>query len=510
MAPNKRQVITLGTKLKILTEVDKNNSYSQIGIKFGLSKTTISTIVSNRKKIEESVCSTKRKKIRCGKFKNVEDAVVKWVKMMRSKNIAISGTLVKTKAEYFATLLKVDDFRATNGWLDRFKIRNDITFKLIVGEKADAPMEVANDWIENKLPNLIQSFELRNIFNLDETGLFYKLTPNKTLAFNNDSCTGGKNSKERVSLLIGANADGSEKLPLLMIGKSAKPRCFNNVKSLPLKYVSNRKSWMTSTIWEDYLLNLDKKFKEENRSVVFIADNCPSHTNVTGLKSIKLIFLPPNITAICQPMDQGVIKNIKHFYKQLLLIKIINDLESSPESTMKNVKITLLDAANFISKSWEKVKSTTISNCFKKAGINSNEPIDATNDNLPEIDNLWHNPTIQTTIEQSDRISLKEYLNADDDLTTDATNSDDEIIAGILDAPRSDEPESDDEIVVMPSVPTNADIANAFRCIQTFLNYSEGTEVELQKLQQIEIKVENLIQISLKQQKITDYFSASK
>jgi hypothetical protein len=40
-----------------------------------------------------------------------------------------------------------------------------------------------------------------------------------------------------------------------------------------------------------------------------IVDNCPAHPHVKGLKSMKLVFLPPNTTSVTQPMDQGVIRN---------------------------------------------------------------------------------------------------------------------------------------------------------------------------------------------------------
>ena len=64
-----------------------------------------------------------------------------------------------------------------------------------------------------------------NIFNAEESGLFYKLLPNRSLVLKGDACHGGKNSKERITILPCANMTGTEKWPLLAIGKAAKP-CF--------------------------------------------------------------------------------------------------------------------------------------------------------------------------------------------------------------------------------------------------------------------------------------------
>jgi len=60
-----------------------------------------------------------------------------------------------------------------------------------------------------------------------------------------DKCSGGKRSKERITVLVGSNMDGSEKIPLFVIGKSKKPRCFRNAK-IPVEYEANKKAWMTS------------------------------------------------------------------------------------------------------------------------------------------------------------------------------------------------------------------------------------------------------------------------
>ena len=65
--------------------------------------------------------------------------------------------------------------------------------------------------------NFYQSYEgliPSNIFNADETGLYWRLLPDKIHAVTEEVCTGGKKSKERVTLLVCANMSGSEKLSI--------------------------------------------------------------------------------------------------------------------------------------------------------------------------------------------------------------------------------------------------------------------------------------------------------
>lgn len=104
---------------------------------------------------------------------------------------------------------------------------------------------------------------------------------------------------------------GSEKLKLLVIGKSKKPRCFKHVKSLPVQYEANIKAWMTGEMFASWLWKMDRDFERQKRKVLFFVDNCTAHPNVSGLCAIKVIFLPPNTTSKLQPMDQGIIKNLK-------------------------------------------------------------------------------------------------------------------------------------------------------------------------------------------------------
>ena len=52
-----------------------------------------------------------------------------------------------------------------------------------------------------------------------------------------------KESKQRLTMLIGTNMSGEDKLELLIIGKSVKPHCFRGIRNIPLPYCSNAKVW---------------------------------------------------------------------------------------------------------------------------------------------------------------------------------------------------------------------------------------------------------------------------
>ncbi|XP_062582039.1 tigger transposable element-derived protein 4-like [Saccostrea cucullata] len=273
--------------------------------------------------------------------------------------------MLVTKAEEFAKKLDVADFKASNGWLENFKSRQGITFKRVCGEEksVDTQSDDMSVWQE-KLKLLLTRYPPQDIYNADETGIFFRLLPDKTLEFKDVDCHGGKKNKERLTAMVCANMDGTDKLPFLVIGKSANPRCFKNVQSLPVKYNANKKAWMTGDIFTTWVKQLDKKMKKKKRKIALVIDNCPAHPKIPALQSIELIFLPPNTTSKTQPMDQGIIQNLKVHYRKRVLLRYIAAIDKK-----ETPHISILDALHMLSQAWACVTVKTISNCFKHAGF---------------------------------------------------------------------------------------------------------------------------------------------
>ena len=202
----------------------------------------------------------KGRKSDCRIFFQVDEALLLFFKQATAQGIPIGGPQLMEKGKEIAEGLGLASFSMSQGWLDRWKARHGFAMKVKCGESLSVDKEATEDWKVLTLKPLLEQYNPCDIYNADETGLFHKCLPSRTLAFKGQTCSGGKLSKDRITLLVAANMDGSDKLPLLTKGKFEKPRCMKNIKSLPTSYKFNSKSWMTGKIFEEWVRKLDRSF----------------------------------------------------------------------------------------------------------------------------------------------------------------------------------------------------------------------------------------------------------
>ena len=219
--------------------------------------------MKNKRKIleafESSTFGPDRKRLRTAAHTDIEDALLLWFKQARSLGVPVSGPILQLKSRKLASALGHRGFACSTSLLEHFKTRHGIAFRQMSGEAASVTEDMTTDWLGVKLPALLHEYQPVDVFNADETGLFWKCLPDKTLHMKGEHCSGGKKSKERITVLICANMTGTEKLSLLVIGKFAKPRCFKNVRTLPVQYEANRKAWMISDLFSSWLTKLDRE-----------------------------------------------------------------------------------------------------------------------------------------------------------------------------------------------------------------------------------------------------------
>ncbi|KAH6938503.1 hypothetical protein HPB50_010168 [Hyalomma asiaticum] len=90
--------------------------------------------------------------------------------------------------------------------------------------------------------------------------------------------------------------DGSDKWPLLVIGKAKKLRSFDKVLSMPLAHTNKKKRWMKGDIFCQWLIKFNKEMSTKKCKVLLLLDNCSAHHVTAHLSAVEVLFLPPSTT----------------------------------------------------------------------------------------------------------------------------------------------------------------------------------------------------------------------
>ena len=108
-------------------------------------------------------------------------------------------------------------------------------------ESADVNQDIGDDW-NTRVQQITYRYSERDIFNMDETGLFYRAISDKTLTLKGQWCKDGKFANQRLTIALCANLCGEKEQPLV-IHTAVHPRCFKNTNiSLRVSWHANRKS----------------------------------------------------------------------------------------------------------------------------------------------------------------------------------------------------------------------------------------------------------------------------
>lgn len=486
MNSNKKS-ISLQEKLKILEDLENNKSSSEIFKIYGINKSTLYKIKQNKEKIENfatnSVILPKTvKRIKGPGFPEIEKRLYTWFLAEREKKNTINDQLLKIKALDIHKQLGLScDFSASQGFISNFKKRHGIRMKKISGEKLSCADEAIIKNFQEAFTRQMEELMLvpEQIYNADETALVYKNLDNRTLVtVNEKTAPGRKNSKDRVTIMPCCNATGSHKLTLMMIGKSEKPRPFKNWDNM-LYYKASKNSWQTTSLFKNWFFDqfvpsVRHHLKEKNlpEKAILLIDNCTAHGTETMLRTddgnFKVMFLPPNTTAILQPLDQQIIKSMKLRYQKNLLL----DLASKPGSdTIAKLKqINLKDVSIMIHQAWMDVPISVI-----RSGWKVLIDIDINNLNLPvnhfDDDDDLPLATLYNNVASGSLLSSEDIM----DWATGATES----LSRNFDESNLNEEENDENTEGEYDVNDDDDnTQNIDQIIQSFNNVIEWSENE--------------------------------
>ena len=385
--------------------------------------------------------------------------------------------------------------------------------KAICGSKESAaPHDELETWKETVLLPTLARYSPNDIYNGDETALFYKSLPHRTYCFDSDKPAGSAKRKDRLTLLIITNMDGSDHRKLSVIGKSKTPRCLQKkykmqVKDMSVDWYASKNAWMTGEIHHQIMTKLNNEMRLSNRHILYVCDNASSH-QVREYSHIKFLMLPPNATSIMQPLDQGIILSAKRRYKKKLAERYLACVENNKDANSLLKGLDIVQATNMIAASWRETSSTIIQNCFRKAGFKHHavDPAPETEDPLPApAPDVWNR--VQRWLGD---VQFDEFAANEPEAGTAQPMSDQDIVNIVLtenDAQEESDDESEEEIPSASAIKTSVEFLAMIDQQKAFLKRNEmPTEI----VEQLEAQVVAM-QFSLcsKQKQMQDYFQSS-
>ncbi|GFX39186.1 tigger transposable element-derived protein 1 [Trichonephila clavipes] len=196
-----------------IDRLGKEEGSTAIGKHFNLGEPTVRAIKKNEAAIRKSVISGTKLSTKFASYtrdvllERTERAIAIWIEEQVQRRIPVSGYLIQEKA-LNETCATADEGGA--------KIFPEELAKII--EHGD--------------------YSADQVFNADETGLYWKKLPNRTyIAKDEKTASEHKASKDRVTLLLCSNASGDRMLKPLLINKSLRPRALKENESKTVKDV---------------------------------------------------------------------------------------------------------------------------------------------------------------------------------------------------------------------------------------------------------------------------------
>ncbi|GBM02529.1 Jerky [Araneus ventricosus] len=518
----KRVVLTITQKLDIIRRLERGENKQDLMRKFNIGSSTIYDIKLQKDKLmkfassaETSKASDERRTLQQPQHEKLDNILYDWFLLKREEGIPISGPMLMEKAR---------DFSEKTEYCKTMK--TDIS-----GEKKSADSESADEFsafFEEFIKK--NNINLDQIYNADETGVYFRCLPTSTLTGPNEiSAHGFKKNKERLTVLTCANATGSHKIKLLVIGKSKNPRALTGIKHLPVAYKNQKNCWMDRDIFiywfkcifvPSVISELKAKGKPEDSKVILLIDNCRAHPSDTELRhgNISAMFLPPNVTSLIQPMDQGIIQNLKMIYRKNFMRRLIN-----VEGTLTEFQssFTIKDAIYGLASSWNAVKPRTLRRGWRKLLFVTHFCSDSSDDEEFEgfrckkseltdiMEALKNGCTKNLFLTQLEMPEIEIWMNVDKNIPVAETLTEEELIRKMI-APEEEindiSSESDDE----KSSEEKISWGEAEKSLSTFLQFCEkNAHYSAQEVMELHLIKERFMkkrELSFKQTDIRNVF----
>ena len=178
--------MTLKEKFELIQQ-SKGLKVRELAALYGCRKTQVYSVLKNKAHITASYEASLEKNATLTTRRNrkspngeLNQLLYEWYLLALRKNFVPDGPILMEQAKAIAQRLSIDGFKVSNGWLQKWKTSHNLKCRTVSGESGEVSVSTTQSWKE-RLPEIMEGYDEKYIFNMDETGCFWKALPEKAL-----------------------------------------------------------------------------------------------------------------------------------------------------------------------------------------------------------------------------------------------------------------------------------------------------------------------------------------
>ncbi|GAB9473231.1 Ars binding protein 1 [Globisporangium polare] len=325
------------------------------------------------------------KRMRSVKFPELDAALANWFLHCQARQIKVQGDEIKAKAHLFFEMMGIhtaDPPQFSNGWLHSFQSRHGFSRSPSTSSSigGDIPLITTR----SELFAAIEGVAPWDLYWMDETRLLFTMSPDQDAATVDDINTSPPQAyKKVITMALCTNSDGSDMLDPFFVcpGRLENPGSSN----FAFQYAYNKNTWMSPTVFREWLLALDWKMHEEDRHIVLLLDIFSSHqVKKLTLKNVSVRFVasssslpPPSSSSAAQlfagdslfsGVEKAIFTAVKRRYRHVFLDHV---LDRRDERQTDIYDVEPLQALQWVIRCWRQVPKALIAQTFASIGIHS-------------------------------------------------------------------------------------------------------------------------------------------
>lgn len=380
----------------------------------------------------------------------------------------------------------------SNGWLEGFLRRREIPRKRqqLQFQQPEARNEPGALEHEVQLQNELVRTELqphdlaRDTYNLCESALFWKLTPESSLSI--DRLRGHRNELAKFTLIHCWNADGSHVLPLWVVGKAESPPSFGpnmrNISKIDVTYRSNLLAGITAPLMSEWLLCFAQATR--GRSIILSLDSHSAHeiavtqlAQMPQLAHIRIIHTSPEANSLpaSHATGRSLMRAFKAAYRRRSLEYMVDQAQLGEGANIDHLK-----AVRWAATAWTCITPSFIAGTWQQPSVLSSPHAMHSSKYCYEA-KLTEKLVQLNVIKQA--IDIEIFMDPPDEVVDDTSASDP--VQYVIDLYQSSKDDKQEEETLAEPPFTSPD--DASRAIERLLQYEQqqgGNDPEI--IQQLE------------------------